>query len=96
MIENRIEPPHTARQCGLLTASAFVRTLAKKNVLLKGKHLDLIKSRTAFVGRFTRPSMVFDRSEFPVLHKLGLYAKNTAGNGLIPRPPFEIVDIDCY
>lgn len=38
--------------------------------------------------------MVFDRSEFPLLHKLGLYAKNTAGNGLIPLPPIARADID--
>ena len=55
-----------------------------------------VQFQTAFVGQFTLSSMVFDRSEFPLLLKLGLYAKNTAGNGLIPLSPNAGADIDCH
>lgn len=55
-----------------------------------------VQFQTAFVGQFTLSSMVFDRSEFPLLLKLGLYAKNTAGNGLIPLSPNAGAVIDCH
>lgn len=99
MIEDRIDKLSNSTKIRCIARPHCQRICAnylKKKSLFREQQLDLLQSRTAFFGRFTLSSMFFDRVEFPLLHKLGLYAKDTAGNGLVPLPPIAIVDIDCY